>query len=519
MTGDPKSTGEEVKEDIEVVEETDKTEDEMKTVAEVEDKQDKEMEMEDKVEEVLKIDVQKATPDKSNLDSKKKYLVVCHFLMPGVVWNDETTGISWIGLPNTGIRGVTDYIKTLLTTTTPTNIIILAYQAFIGNTDVSTIEKHLNEVVNAAINSGIHNVVYGTIYHVPIQELVWPKVLQLNQIIRLLTLDCGRPPLSMHKAFLRNVKVQYVRPELWAEFTNGQGVGSTPSWAGLEVMKNTILKYCYAGGFEDIARPMSKYEAPDMTPPALCFTYEYKNSPEMMVYIRMEGLRVPVRPTGSGNQGGQHVGVRITARQMNKGGKGNTFKAPPPPPPKRPSSVSSANSISWKPKSSVQQASTKWTKGKKDGEAVKVDSGKTSNWAARTVKNVESDEELTDAEQRTKRFLEEKSRKRAPSESAEDLAAKLEKMRIDGVNQSKRSKIKYERFEDEIKDLKRKIRKMDENEIRMKDEMDDKDRKIKKLQKELAKADVEADEWQDAYEKLSAERERSYDGGKRRRRY
>ena len=427
--------------------------------------------------------------EKPQLNGSKKYVVVGHFLMPGVVWDDEVTGISWVGLPATDIRSVTDYIKTLLSTSTPTNIVIFVYQTFIGSIDVQVIEKHLNELVQAAANSGIHQVVFPTMYHVPIQEKSWPKVLAINQVIRLLTLDCGRPPLNLHKMFLKNLakgKVQYIRAELWAEFTNKQGVGSTPSWEGLKVVKNGILKYCYSGGFEDLARPMSKCMAPDMTPPPLCFTYEYKHSEEMMYFIEKEGLRVPARPTGAGNKGATNVASRPTARQQ----KNKPFKTPPPPTPSssRRTSVSSAKGIGWKTKDDVERQDT-------------------------------SDDELTEDERRTKRFLAEKGRKRSPSVSTEDLPAQLEKLRVDGIKQSKRSRIKYERFEDEIKDLKRQLRKMDENEILMKDDLKEKDKKIKKLKTDLAKADVDADEWQDAYESLRDECDKNKDGGNRRRRY
>lgn len=437
-----------------------------------------------------------APEDNVQLDLNKKYVVVGHFLMPGVVWSDETTGIAWIGLPAADIRSVTDYIKTLLTANTPTNIVVLVYQTFIGNTEVSVIEKHLNEVVQAAMNSGIHQIVIPTMYHVPIQERAWEKVLAINQIIRLLTLDCGRPPLNLHKTFLRNLargKVQYVRPELWAEYVNRQGVGSTPSWEGLKAAKNSILKYCYAGGFEDLRRPMSKCMAPDMTPPPLCFTYEYKHNEDMMAFIKREGLRVPARPAGDQQ-------VRSTARQETK-----TFKAPMPPTTKRTSSTSSAKNIGWKTKEDVMSRSPgKWSK---------------PDLNKKNQEQFESDEDLTDVEKRTKRFLEEKGRKRSPSVSTEELAAKLEKLRVDGKNQSKRSRIKYERFEDKIKELKKKIKKMDENESKLEEELEEKEKKIKKLQKELARADVDADEWQEAYERLADECDRNCDDGKRRRRY
>lgn len=452
----------------------------------------------------------KKAEEKALLNGDKRYVVVGHFLMPGVVWDEEATGISWVGLPATDIRSVTDYIKTLLSTSTPSNIVVIAYQTFISSVDVQVIEKHMNELVLASANSGIHQVVFPTMYHVPVQELSWPKVLAMNQVIRLLTLDCGRPPLNLHKMFLKNLakgKVQYIRAELWAEFTNKQGVGSTPSWEGLKVVKNGVLKYCYSGGFEDIARPMSKCMAPDMTPPPLCFTYEYKHSEEMMHFIQKEGLRVPARPTGAGNTGAPSGGIRPTARQQKRKGNVQTFKTPPPPTPsssRRTSSVSSTQGIGWKTKEDVASKSpVSWTNKRKDS----VD------------QQDNSDNDLTEDEQRTKRYLAEKGRKRSPSVATEDLAGQLEKLRVDGIKQSKRSRIKYERFEDEIADLKRKVRKMDENEITLKDDIKEKDKKIKKLQKELAKADVDADEWQDAYESLRDECDRNNDGGNRRRRY
>ena len=97
-------------------------------------------------------------------------------------------------------------------------------------------------------------------------------------------------------------------------------------------------------------------------------------------------------------------------------------------------------------------------------------------------------------------------------------------MRLEGIKASKRSKVKYEKFEQNIKELKikmaekdRKLRKYNENDNKIKkmeSELDEKYRTIKRLRKDLASADVEIDEWKDAYEaeKEIADREReAYD--------
>ena len=231
------------------------------------------------------------------MDPNKEYLVISFHHLPQCLYDGDKEKANWIAWPELGINATTDKIKELLRTDEPKNILVLAYQKFVHNTNVTTLEKHLNEVSKMAMES-IHNLAIGNFFYVPQFERIWDRKTALNQHVRLLNLNCGLPPCNVQKRFLVSYnkgRVHYVRPNLFTEYVKGSGVGETLSYAGYVRLMQVALKYLY-NAFEEMERPVSRAMAGDTEPPPLFLTPGYKTNVVMQRHIREAGLRQPSRP-------------------------------------------------------------------------------------------------------------------------------------------------------------------------------------------------------------------------------
>lgn len=386
----------------------------------------------------------------------RETVVLSGFSLSRALWKDEEEKEKWITMQGKEMDHVTTSILAMMDREVPTNFVILVYQSFVGVEDIVTLEEHMSQIQMKAMSSELHKVVIPTIFNRPIDERIWGSISALNQHIRILCLDMGRPMLNLHKAMLsstNNGKIQYIKPQMWHEYQNRTGIGATLSFEGLTMVKNYLKKYLDGGGFEQIDRPASKVVAPDMIPPPLCYTNGYKGNDQMMDFIKEAGLRTPARPTGNQKQ----AGPKKTVQAREKRGREEIAKS------------------------------------------------------ARKRLDLTSDEDVTEEERRTRRYLEAKKKLgKKRGEDTDALTKELNNMRIEGIKASKRSREKYENFEKKIKELEgkvsekdRKLKKLNENEKRMKkleDKLDEKYEVIRKLRADLAEADVEIEEWKDAYE-------------------
>ena len=430
--------------------------------------------------------------------------VIGPFYFDSAVWVDEREGAKYIAMPAMSITQATTKIRSMLKSKVPANFIVLVYQAYVENTDLTTIESNLSDLVQSAMRNDHHKLVITSCWFVPVHERNWEKVNALNAHIRLLNLDMGMQPLSLQKALLcnnPNGKIQYIRPKMFAEYVNRIGLGESLSVEGMEKIREYILKYIEGGAFEDTEKPASKAVVPDSIPPALCFSNGYKGDAVMMEFIKDKGLRTPVRTSSlprSRAEAGTSGAGPSDSRSVSAKRPANPNKRIHEP---RFRERATANAIS--------------RRNLKFGQPEKTNK-EPITW------NEEDD--LTEEEKLTKIYLEAKKKleiKKGPT--AEDLTKQLKTMRLEGIKASKRSREKYEEFEADIRKLKeelkekdRKLRKLNEKELKiedLKDQLDEKYDDLKRLRRDLEHADSEAIEWKEAYDQLNEEK----NGRKKRR--
>lgn len=513
--------GEHVEGEVEVAEKMDETEEESRK--------------EEKIEESLGQGENDSgmQEDEEEFKGERKTIVIAHFEMSNLIWKDEDLQVFWFGFPDLNINAMTVQMKKILQSEEPLNIILLAYQKFITINDVTTIEKHLNEIASMAMDS-IHKLGISCVWYVPQEERVWETNTQLNHHIRLLNLNMDMAPCNVHKNLLfsvKNGKIHYVRPTCWKEYVERTGVGKNLSLAGLTRVKESVLMYANKA-FTGEPRPASKPISGDIEPPPLFLTQGYKGDKQMLEFIKKSGLRQASRQglgLGVKNNQGQTSTRSFSARGHPRNRSVSARGRPMGPPKDPPFRGRSETVKSQRPEARDTRSESKKDdkievpkKRNKENEAPKKTNElprkrSEEDRRAESEKIDDSDDDMTEEEKRTKYYLEEKGRRQP---DLEDLSEQLEDMRIKGLQLSKRNREKFEGLERRIKELKDEIYEKDkkikdqrerlrdyresETKIRnLNDKLRDKNDRIRTLEGQLARADVDNDEWRKAYERMS----------------
>lgn len=409
-------------------------------------------------------------------ESEVEYLVVAHHTLPDCIFDKEKEKAKWLAYPDLNLNAITEKIKEILRSDKPKNILVIAYQKFVGTVDVTTLEKHLNEISRLAMDS-IHQLAIGCFYYVPQFERIWNQNTQLNMHVRLLNLNMGLSPCNIHKNFLISYnkgRIFYVRPNLFKEYVDGSGVGETLSSAGYVRVKDTSLKYLYKA-FEEQERPVTQALAKDVEPPPLFLSAGYKNKPNMQKLIKDSGLRQPSRSRMVG------TGDRRASAGSNTRSRGQSWRG---------------------------RGRRNYNNSARTGERVKVKSNE-DQW---TAEDDMSEDELRE-------YRRKKLNRYRYGPDADELASRLKELRLKGVREGQQSRQKESNMGRKIRTLEKELDEKDkkikeqrdklrenrdsEKRIRdLKDDIKDRDRKIRGLKDELIDAQRGMDDYRDAYDRL-----------------
>ena len=413
------------------------------------------------------------------IDSGKEYIVISHHTLPECLFDAEKEKAKWLAYPDLNLNATTEKIKEILRSENPKNILVLAYQKFVGSVDVTTLEKHMNEISRLAMES-VHQLGFGCFYYTPQFERIWNRNTQLNMHVRLLNLNMGISPCNLHKSFLISYnkgRVFYVRPNLFAEYVEDSGVGETLSSAGYVRVRDTSLKYIY-NAFEDQERPVNQALAKDVEPPPLFLSPGYKNRPSMQKFIKDSGLRQPSRSNMVGS------GDRRASADGNGGSRGQSRRG-------------------------RGRGRGRWnSNAPRAGGRVKIKSN-LDQWT--------SEDDMTEDELREHRRQKLSRYRYGPD--ADELASRLKELKLKGVKEGQKTRQKENSMARKIKEMEKELNEKDkkikeqrdrlrenrDNEKRntdLRDDIKNLNRKIRGLKDELVDAQRGMDDYRDAYERL-----------------
>ena len=412
----------------------------------------------------LNTEANKSTTVEPMDTSEPSIIIFAPFALPSTMLNEKEAGIKWIGLPRMTIESVTARIMNELRERDPQKakwITVSAFQQFIASHDSATLEKHLAKITRATMDAKIHKLSFTTFFHVPEMEKIWDRISMLNQHVRLLNLDLGRPPNNAHKgltfSFNKGI-VCYVRHEIWVERMNETGVGATLNYEGLLRYKNYLLKYIHQGGFQEQDGPLVRAIGGDGSPAPLCFTNGYKDNDKMMAIIEELGLRMPTKPAGD---------KRSPLQQR----------------------IDKARALAGDKRSPLQQ---RIDKARAVARRFSTESNAKYGHHFKEEESRNKTEKQEDKESRMRMSGKERleQRDKARKENKEhQLTLEVNRLKMESLRARSRSKGKYEEFEKEIGKLKDRLRQ--------------KEKQVSELRRDIARAEVDCEEWRELAEQAN----------------
>ncbi len=231
-------------------------------------------------------------PINSKFDNRIVNLVFASFKIKEEILNEEKEGIRWISLANYDLRTTVDVIKeAVVQQRTAKNILVAAFQKFLGNTDVQILIKYLHEIYEVAKDQSQNRLVFGTALFLPTQEEYWKLVALFNKECQLLNEKLQMPRVNLHRSVMRQMPgdTMEVKPQNWQEYQLGVATGRTLSHEGMEHLFRYIRK-AFDTVFADGALTLKSKPPKVVCPPSLASMPEYKNNQFFRQVLEYKGI-------------------------------------------------------------------------------------------------------------------------------------------------------------------------------------------------------------------------------------
>lgn len=241
------------------------------------------------------------SPIHSKFNNKVVDLVFASFKLKEEILDEEREGIRWISLANYDLKTTVSVIKeAVVQQKTAKNILIAAFQKFLGNTDVQILIKYLHEIYELAKNQSQNRIVFGTALFQPTQEEYWKLVALFNKECQLLNQKLNMPRVNLHRSVMRQMTddTMEVKPQNWQEFQLGVATGRTLSHEGMECLFKYIRK-AFDTVFCDNALTLRSKPPKVICPPSLATMPEYKNNAFFRQVLEVKGI-LPRRTQSTG---------------------------------------------------------------------------------------------------------------------------------------------------------------------------------------------------------------------------
>ena len=177
--------------------------------------------------------------------------------------------------------------------TAPKYLIIQCFGKVLYNRTNQSVIDFLYELINTVDSKGIHRIAPSTNHFLPAKPGSWMHCGHFNAEARIMNIDRGSPPLTLHKALMDRECIDYgpllIKGPMWREYLKGQGLGHTLSRAGYKKYMHFILK-AFENHFKEMNRKPSKRYMGTPFPPPLEETPGYFDNPAMMRILEEQGL-------------------------------------------------------------------------------------------------------------------------------------------------------------------------------------------------------------------------------------
>ncbi len=241
------------------------------------------------------------SPIHSKFNNKIVDIVFASFKLKEEILDEEREGIRWISLANYDLKTTVAVIKdAIIQQKQAKNILISAFQKFLGNTDVKVLINYLHEIYELARDQSQNRVAFGTALFLPTQEEYWKLVALFNKECQILNQKLKMPRVNLHRSVMRQRvdDTMEIKPQNWQEYQLGVATGRTLSHEGMECLFKYIRK-AFDTVFNDNALTLKSKPPKVICPPSLASMPEYKNNTFFRQVLEVKGI-LPRRTQSTG---------------------------------------------------------------------------------------------------------------------------------------------------------------------------------------------------------------------------
>ncbi len=234
-------------------------------------------------------------------NSPTRYIIFGSFKLSDGVLNEARSGITYISLADRDMKSMTEtIIDAVRDQSVPKNILVTAYQKFVGGARWSVLKSFIWEIVEEVKAQKFNRLAFSTCYFVPSHEKVWHSVAVFNREAQTANESLGIARVNGHKAVMMFVspksKERMVNPDQWLEHQLGLHIGNHLSFEG---QKNLIrfFRPVFDKTFSYNHLP-ARYPPEIMKPQSLAKTPGFHDIPFMRQILRAKMIIVEPTPEG-----------------------------------------------------------------------------------------------------------------------------------------------------------------------------------------------------------------------------
>jgi hypothetical protein len=190
------------------------------------------------------------------------------------------------------LEQIVEEIKVDIRDIKPKNLILHCFGKTLHQRTNQSVIDYVYELVDMVDNEGIHNIAPSTNHFIPNKPRTWTHVANFNCQMRMVNIDRGQPPLTLHKCLMDREHGDHgqllCNGKMWVEYCQGEGLGDNLSRTGLGKYKQFILK-AFKYQFQQQHEPSSR-NIGTPKPPPLAVTPGYEDNPQMRKFMEEKGI-------------------------------------------------------------------------------------------------------------------------------------------------------------------------------------------------------------------------------------
>lgn len=229
---------------------------------------------------------------KYDIDPNRSHIFYSDIEMPEEFLKDLPKQVTYKFMKGS-LEDIARDIKIDINDLKPKNMLLACFGKQVLQRSNQSVIEVVNELVDMVDSEGIHQIAPSTNHFIPNKPQSWDAVASFNCQMRIINIDRGLPPLTLHKCLMDREFVDHgpliINGRMWLEYLYGEGLGENLSRAGLGKYKHFFMM-AFAYQFKKQDRNPSVRDMGTPKPPPLAATKGYEDYPFMRNILEERGL-------------------------------------------------------------------------------------------------------------------------------------------------------------------------------------------------------------------------------------